>query len=116
MNKTEIWKQRKQRPKGERNWQSCGFAEAIYTVTICCPRPNLRGYVKGYRPFRISTESLSRGSRSTAWKLNIMTPKELYDWAVEQGAQDYDIMVDGDAIDYQLPEIDERLKIIEIIR
>ena len=45
-----------------------------------------------------------------------MTPKELYDWAVGQGAQDYDIMVDGDAIDYQLPEIDERLKIIEIIR
>jgi hypothetical protein len=45
-----------------------------------------------------------------------MTPKELYDWAVEQGAQDYDIMVDGDAIDYQLPEIDEQLKIIEIIR
>ena len=45
-----------------------------------------------------------------------MTPKKLYDWAVEQGAQDYDIMVDGDAIDYQLPEIDEQLKIIEIIR
>lgn len=45
-----------------------------------------------------------------------MTPKELYDWAVEHGAQDYDIMVDGDAIDYQLPEIDEQLKIIEIIR
>lgn len=49
-------------------------------------------------------------------KNKTMTPKELYDWAVEQGAQDYDIMVDGDAIDYQLPEIDERLKIIEIIR
>ena len=31
---------------------------------------DLRGYVKGYRPFRISTESLSRGSRSTVWKLN----------------------------------------------
>lgn len=26
-----------------------------------------------------------------------MTPKELYDWAVEHGAQDYDILVDGDA-------------------
>lgn len=45
-----------------------------------------------------------------------MTPKELYDWAVEHGAQDYDILVDGDAIDYLFPEIDERLKIIEIIR
>lgn len=45
-----------------------------------------------------------------------MTPKELYDWAVENGAEDYDITVDGDAIDYLLPEIDERLKIIEIIR
>lgn len=44
-----------------------------------------------------------------------MTPKELYDWAVENGAQDYDILVDGDAIDYLFPEIDERLKIIEII-
>lgn len=45
-----------------------------------------------------------------------MTPKEIYDWAVENGAEDYDITVDGDAIDYLLPEIDERLKIIEIIR
>ena len=45
-----------------------------------------------------------------------MTPKELYDWAVERGAEDYHIMVDGDAIDYQLPEIVEELKIIEIIR
>lgn len=45
-----------------------------------------------------------------------MTPQELYDWAVEHGAQDYDILVDGDAIDYLLPEIDGRLKIIEIIR
>lgn len=45
-----------------------------------------------------------------------MTPKELYDWAVEHGAQDYDILVDGDAIDYLLPDIDGRLKIIEIIR
>ena len=70
MNKTEIWKQRKQRPKGERNWRPSCFAKVIYTITICCPRPNLRGYVKGYRPFRISTESLSRGSRSTVWKLN----------------------------------------------
>lgn len=37
-------------------------------------------------------------------------------YAVENGAEDYDITVDGDAIDYLLPEIDERLKIIEIIR
>ena len=49
-------------------------------------------------------------------KNKAMTPKELYDWAVERGAEGYDIMVDGDAIDYLLPEIDERLKIIEIIR
>ena len=49
-------------------------------------------------------------------KNKAMTPKELYDWAVENGAEDYDITVDGDAIDYLLPEIDERLKIIEIIR
>ncbi|WP_418409266.1 hypothetical protein [Alistipes sp.] len=45
-----------------------------------------------------------------------MTPKELYEWAVERGVEDYDITVDGDAIDYMLHEIDERLKIIEIIR
>lgn len=45
-----------------------------------------------------------------------MTPKELYEWVVERGVEDYDITVDGDTIDYMLPEIDERLKIIEIIR
>ena len=45
-----------------------------------------------------------------------MTAKERYDGAVEDGVRDYDIVVDGYAIDYLLPEIDGRLKIIEIIR
>ena len=58
----------------------------------------------------------SNGYSNLPKKNKTMTPKELYDWAVERGAEDYDIMVDGDAIDYQLPEIDEQLKIIEIIR
>lgn len=42
-----------------------------------------------------------------------MTPKELYEWAVERGVEDYDITVDGDAIDYMLPDIDELKKEIE---
>lgn len=58
----------------------------------------------------------SNGYNNLPKKNKAMTPKELYDWAVENGAEDYDITVDGDAIDYLLPEIDERLKIIEIIR
>lgn len=45
-----------------------------------------------------------------------MTPKELYDWAVLNEVEDYDILVDGLAIDYNPPVIDFDIDAIEINR
>lgn len=47
-------------------------------------------------------------------KDKIMTPKELYDWAVGMGAENCDIMVNGMAIDYYPPTIDHTIQTIEI--
>lgn len=43
-----------------------------------------------------------------------MTPKELYEWALEHAAEDYDILVDGIAIDYNEPNADHRIGAIDI--
>ena len=43
-----------------------------------------------------------------------MTPKELYDWAVEHNAENYDVMVNGIAIDYEEPNVDRSIPVIEI--
>lgn len=43
-----------------------------------------------------------------------MTPKELYDWAVERGTENFDILVNGIAIDYNPPTIDDTIDAIEI--
>lgn len=43
-----------------------------------------------------------------------MPPKELYDWAVQNEVEDYDILVDGLAVDYNLPVIDSDIGVIEI--
>lgn len=45
-----------------------------------------------------------------------MTPKELYEWAAERGAQNYEVMVDCIAIDHIPPKIDEKCKVIDIVR
>jgi hypothetical protein len=47
-------------------------------------------------------------------KDKIMTPKELYEWAVGMGAENCDIMVNGMAIDYYPPTIDHTIQTIEI--
>lgn len=45
-----------------------------------------------------------------------MSPKELYDWAVQNEVEDYDILVDGLAIDYNPLVIDDVFKLIDINR
>jgi hypothetical protein len=46
----------------------------------------------------------------------VVTPKELYDWAVQNEVEDYDILVDGLAIDYNPPVVDPDIGVIEINR
>ena len=43
-----------------------------------------------------------------------MTPKELYEWAIEHEAQDYDVLVNGIAIDYNEPNVDHGIGAIDI--
>lgn len=45
-----------------------------------------------------------------------MSPKELYDWAVQNEVEDYDILVDGLAIDYNPLVIADVFKLIDINR
>lgn len=45
-----------------------------------------------------------------------MSPKELYDWAVQNEVEDYDILVDGLAIDYNPLVIYDVFKLIGINR
>lgn len=43
-----------------------------------------------------------------------MTPKELYEWAMEHGAEEYDVLVNGIAIDYEEPSANYRIGAIDI--
>lgn len=43
-----------------------------------------------------------------------MTPKELYEWAIEHEAEDYDVLVNGIAIDYNEPVVDRDMDAIDI--
>lgn len=43
-----------------------------------------------------------------------MTPKELYDWAVENDCEHLDIVVNGVAIDYNPPIVDLDIDCIDI--
>lgn len=45
-----------------------------------------------------------------------MSPKELYDWAVQNEVEDYNILVDGLVIDYNPLVIDDVFKLIDINR
>ena len=43
-----------------------------------------------------------------------MTPKELYEWAIEHEAEDYDVLVNGIAIGYEEPNADHGIGAIDI--
>lgn len=43
-----------------------------------------------------------------------MTPKELYEWAVENQAEDFDVLINGVAMGSEEPSIDYRIGAIDI--
>lgn len=43
-----------------------------------------------------------------------MTPKELYEWAIDHGAEEYDILVNGIAIEDDEPNVAHRIGVIDI--
>ena len=43
-----------------------------------------------------------------------MTPKELYEWAIEHGAEEYDVLVNDITIAYNEPNVDHSIGVIDI--
>nr|DAT52626.1 MAG TPA: hypothetical protein [Caudoviricetes sp.] len=86
---------------------------------ICLLRRKLSRYSNAFGHFRINIRLLFLLSRLIVLILNtkiVVTPKELYDWAVQNEVEDYDILVDGLAIDYNPPVVDPDIGVIEINR